>query len=1216
MTQDMPVWECNEALHGDACRGTQGGRMLKGAWRRVVIAALKCAALSAVFASQIMAATPVSGAEQREPRFIRFGVEQGLSSTINDLAIDRQGYIWVATGDGLARYDGTNFRYWRRVVGDPDSLPDNEVTLVHVDSADRVWAATWFALSVLDADHRVPRTVRFQGDATRCGIDITAMTSTQEGVLWLGNRAGDICRIGLDMIVERLHYLVPGNSSYLGERIPLVIKALSSGDLLIGTDRGLWRADSKNKYSRVFEVHRERTGGSSVLMLSSEKGGEIWVGGEKELFLVSADGKLLPIPSLTSKMLRRAVVLRADNGYRWVGSYYGLYRIFSNTGITESGGDVFKIDSGVSRILEDHEQGLWFASYSQGLFYLSHGNEFFSRFPEDFAEKSIGIYESEIGVDSKIVILIGSDLYISDGEYSYFKKPLKLEQNLLSDRLIFTKCSGESLWFVDDAGVSILETASDNFIRRAVFFSESNKGKHESIRCVNGRLWVSMLGGGILIYSKKGKLIREFSPKETLGGAAEAFIDLIFSPDGSPWYSDGKDLRRWDGAGFVRVPLPAGEYVYGLDFASPDELWVARFGSLERYEWDGIALRLRERVTAQEGLPSVETRSVLVTSTGNIWMNTVRGLVQYDSKQRRVRVFGLRDGLPGLDFTVDVLKRKKDGPAIAVSKEGIVMFDPDQSLPAPRAAALGVETIELRRGEDTVAFSRHGNADLRAVMQPDDRDLRIVVRIMSFADPASYRYRFRLSDYDPDWVDQGSRGERIFSALSPGHYVLEVQGANADGVWSPIRRVEILVQAPWWQRWWALACYVIALATLFWWAAYLYRLRLKRRHDYQMIAQKREVAEQASQAKSRFLANLGHEVRTPMTGVLGMSELLLSTSLDTNQQGQVQSIRRAGEHLLRLVNDALDLARIEAGRLELDVVDFDLVALVDEVAALMRSLADRKGLTLRVDMTPDVQGGWHGDPTRIRQILLNLLGNAVKFTESGEVALSIEAAMPHGLRLVVSDTGPGLDAEQQQRLFRRFEQAEGARTASRYGGSGLGLAICEELALAMGGGIELHSELGEGTRFTVRLPLGRATTVSAPTHLRHQEEGMRTTCDVLLVEDDVIVADVLAGMLQALGHRVTHAGHALAALTEIATGSFDIALFDLDLPGMDGLTLARHLRAQGWRTPMIAISARADSGAEPDAKEAGFDAFLRKPLTGDALGDALHDRFAKRVETD
>lgn len=1188
--------------------------MLKGAWRRIAIAALECAVLL-VFTGQVMAAAPVTGAGQREPRFIRFGVEQGLSSTINDLAIDRQGYIWVATGDGLARYDGTNFRYWRRVVGEPASLPDNEVTLVHVDSTDRVWAATWFALSVLDADHRVPRKIQFRGDAARCGIDITAMTSTKDGVLWIGNRAGDLCRIRKDMVIERFHSVF-ARKSHFGNCIPVAIKVLPSGDLFLGTDKGLWRFRPNNLSSQAVEINRDRTGGGAVFILSSEIDDATWVGAENGLFLLGSDGEVKPNPSVVPGKFRRAVVLSVKNGNRWIGSYYNLYRTTSDLHFGESYSNEFEIGNGVSRIIEDQEQGLWFASYSEGLFYLSYGNDYFWSLPKGIVEKSIDYYGAEIDENKSIYVLTVGGIYRSEVSSGEFRKIFKLPGLFLQGRLIFSICSSENIWIADDIGVSILDLKSGKIRRLLPYFSEQNKKNHESIRCMSGRVWISMLGGGVLVYSQDGSFLKEFSPQSTLGGEAEAFIDLRFSPDGSPWYSDGKDLRRWDGTRFVRAPLPAGEYVYGLDFASADQLWVARFGSLERYEWDGVALRLRERVTAQEGLPSVETRSVLVTRTGNIWLNTVRGLVHYDSNQRRARLFGLRDGLPGLDFTVDVLKRRADGPAIAVSKEGIVMFDPDQPLPAPRASALGIETIELRRGEDTVAFSRHGNADLHAVMQPDDRDLRIVARIMSFADPAAYRYRFRLSGYDPDWVDQGSRGERIFSALSPGHYVLEVQGANADGVWSPIRRLEILVQAPWWQQWWALVCYAIAFAMLFWWAAHLYRLRLKRRHEYQMIAQKREVAEQASQAKSRFLANLGHEVRTPMTGVLGMSELLLSTSLDTNQQGQVQSIRRAGEHLLRLVNDALDLARIEAGRLELEIVDFDLDALVEEVAALMRSLADRKGLALRVDIAPDARGGWRGDPTRIRQILLNLLGNAVKFTERGEVALSIEAVMPHGLRFVVSDTGPGLDAEQQQRLFRRFEQAEGARTASRYGGSGLGLAICEELAMAMGGGIELHSAPGEGTRFTVRLPLDRATTVSAPAHLRHQEVSVRTTRDVLLVEDDAIVADVLVGMLQAQGHRVTHAGHALAALTEIATGSFDIALFDLDLPGMDSLTLARHLRAQGWTTPMIAITARADNGAESDAKEAGFDAFLRKPLTGDALGDALHDRLAERIETD
>jgi signal transduction histidine kinase/CheY-like chemotaxis protein len=870
----------------------------------------------------------------------------------------------------------------------------------------------------------------------------------------------------------------------------------------------------------------------------------------------------------------------------------------------------YGVDSGVSAIIEDREAGIWIASNSQGLLYLP---------PNDY----------RFSVSSKLNFLdwkniVGADIdgegvlwvLAIDGIYKYKKnwKGIFLNERKIfsvKDPVAVRACKSGMVLILDSKKVFVFNSSSDNpNIFRYDFKSSFNRG--EAIACNSyEKIWISLFGGGILFFSENGILIDEFTPEETLSGETGAFIDLRFSPDGSPWYSDGKDLRRWDGHRFVRVVLPAGEYVYSLDFASSSQLWVARFGSLERYEWDGARLRLRERAGAEEGLPAVEARSVLVTATGNIWLNTVRGLVLYDSKQRRARLFGLRDGLPGLDFTLDVLKRKPGGAAVAISKEGVVVFDPDRPLPVPQVSELAVEAIELRRGEDTVRFSRRGNVSLHAVMRAGDRDLRIVSRVMSFADPAAYRYRSRLHGYDPDWVDQGERGERVFSSLPSGRYVLDMQGANADGVWSATRKIAIVVEAPWWRRWWALMCYAIAASILLYWAAYLYRLRLRRRHEYQMIAQKREVAEQASQAKSRFLANLGHEVRTPMTGVLGMSELLLSTSLDTKQQGHVRAIRHAGEHLLRLVNDALDLARIEAGRLELDVVDFELDAVVDEVAGLMRPLAERKGLALRIDVAQDGCGEWRGDPTRIRQILLNLIGNAVKFTEHGEVALSIGSAVPHGLKMVVSDTGPGLDSGHQQRLFRRFEQAEGARTASRYGGSGLGLAICQELAVAMGGSIELRSAPGEGAEFTVRLALERATTTGGRMKTPHCEK-QPTVAQVLLVEDDMIVADVLSGMLQAQGHVVVHAVHALAAMSEIATRGFDIALLDLDLPGMDGLALARHLRGQGMTLPMVAITARADSGAESEAERAGFDAFLRKPLTGDALADALRDLFAKR----
>ncbi|MBP6750465.1 MAG: response regulator, partial [Xanthomonadaceae bacterium] len=342
---------------------------------------------------------------------------------------------------------------------------------------------------------------------------------------------------------------------------------------------------------------------------------------------------------------------------------------------------------------------------------------------------------------------------------------------------------------------------------------------------------------------------------------------------------------------------------------------------------------------------------------------------------------------------------------------------------------------------------------------------------------------------------------------------------------------------------------------------------------------------------------------------------------------QAESIRRAGEHLLRSVGDALDLARVEAGRLELQRVEFGLDASIDEIAGLMSPLAARKGLRFSVERDQETPERWVGDPLRLKQIVLNLLGNAVKFTERGSVGLRVAATERSlessaaddsadartGLRIEVWDTGPGMNEEQVSRLFRRFEQAEGARTTARYGGTGLGLAISRELAVAMDGDIQVRSVPGEGTTFVLNLPLraadARDTEVSNPTVATSVPTPI-AWCVVLLVEDDPTVAEVLIGLLQGNGHRVVHAAHGLAAMTEAAVGRFDAAFVDLDLPGIDGCALAEQLRASGFAAPMIAITARADAQAESQASAAGFVGFLRKPTTGERLEMALRRALA------
>ncbi len=440
-----------------------------------------------------------------------------------------------------------------------------------------------------------------------------------------------------------------------------------------------------------------------------------------------------------------------------------------------------------------------------------------------------------------------------------------------------------------------------------------------------------------------------------------------------------------------------------------------------------------------------------------------------------------------------------------------------------------------------------------------------------------------------------------------------MQGRTADGIWSASQTLRFQVLPPWWLSPWGLSLLALLTVCVIAAAILLYRRRLRRLNAWQLAVHKQEVAEQASLAKTRFLATLGHEVRTPMTGVLGMSELLLKTSLDLKQRSYTESIRRAGAHLLRLVNDALDLARIESGRLELDVEPFSVRQLVAEVEALMAPLAQERGLrfSLEIGLLGDITAS--GDCTRIRQILLNLLNNAIKFTERGVVGLKLTTLGSYqGLRFEVADTGPGINAEQKARLFQRFEQGDGARTTSRYGGSGLGLAICQELAIAMGGQIEVISRLGAGTRFVVDLPLrwvaSNAALGGETAHAETAVEPQR----ILLVEDDPTIAEVIVGLLQAQGHSVVHAPHGLAALTEAADNTFDLALLDLDLPGLDGFALARQLRVFGYDMPLIAVTARADEVAEPSAQEAGFDSFLRKPLTGDMLAATIAEALRSK----
>lgn len=949
------------------------------------------------------------------------------SNAARALVADRTGRIWVGTDAGISILDPVSgaFTHLRHDGKSRESLASDEVNALLIDRGGDIWIGTAAGLDRWDAaTGRITR-ISMRGGAPAMRGPVSRLLEDADGSIWVASFEAGLARIERDGRVLQRYLHRPGvEESLAGNDVRALLRD-SAGNLWVGTDDGL---DLLAADSRRF-IHYRRDAGdadslrdSFIMSLYQDETGLVWIG-TRSGGVSRWNPRSWQMGGLRPAWLRDQSVFAfadAPGGEVWVASLGGLVRYNPRTGRATSIDAVLGRhnalgDRRVTALRAARDGSLWIGTMADGL----------KRLYPDGRLRAFPVSPGKAGAISS-----GGVMSIAEAR---------------DGRIWIGTYSG---------GVNIIDPSSGT-VRQLPFGSESGAVSGGIVTAIledsQGRFWLGTEGNGVTVVDARANLLREFTHDQA---------DVHSLPSNTV-YSLANDTagRVWigTGSGMARVPDTA---------APPGELRL-------------------ETVSAGRGSGSEVAYGLVSDPRGGMWISGNAGLLYLDPDADATRIYHRADGLQGEEFSFGAYHLLRDGRICFGGPGGFNIFDPrEMSEPHQPPAVLltHIDVLGAPAGGDMPYWTRDKlDLDHRASIVSLD------FSVLDFTTPDHTRLAYRLPGLSDQWIDLGAQRRITLTDLAAGNHTLEVRAASADSPWSarPLR-ISLHRDPPPWRTGWAYALYVSLFLVLVTLRIVRQQQKLRamlRTQEFlesqveartaELVVSNQRLAE-AARAKSDFLDRMSHELRTPMNGVVGMTELLSRTALTPAQAQLTRTISSSARILLRIVNDLLDLSKIRAGKVELEKSPVDLGQVLEECASLFAAAAESKRLQLVVCPPAQWRRTLLGDPLRLRQIVMNLIGNALKFTVNGEIVVRADVD-PAGegraaVRISVADTGIGMDESVLARIFEPFTQAD-EKTTRQYGGTGLGLSICRELAGLMGGEITVTSRPQVGSTFCLRLSL-------------------------------------------------------------------------------------------------------------------------------------------------